>query len=176
MDTVSSLLGGAVGGYVVVVGTVTGTGAGRGADVDVRGGTEGIDIVSLVAVKGSSSNMEGAALVFGVSPVTDILCLYKLISSASELKSVSTVNWFDSRLSLAPRKAPGFARNLCASESEVATDCLREPGGESREMERWDAVSASESASSCGGLCVCEAEGVVGDTGGSCKDIFFVKK
>lgn len=78
---------------------------------------------------------------------------------------MSIVNWLDSRLSLSRRKAPGFARNLWASASElwVAADCLRDSGGESREMERCEAVSASESGSSCVRLC----EGVVGETGGN---------
>jgi hypothetical protein len=124
-----------------------------------------------VAVKGSSSNIDGAALVFGVSTVTDILCLYKLMSSASELKSVSTVNWLDSRLSCSRRKAPGFARNLCASsDSCEALDCLGDTGGELSEIERWDAVSASEPESAA--LLSSEREWDVGDRGGSWRLIF----
>lgn len=114
---------------------------------------------SFAAVSGSSSKMEGGAVVSGVSPTTDTLCLYMLISSVSEPKSVSTVDCLDSRLSSERRKAPGLARKLCAS---VRGD----RGGESREMERWEAVSASESWS-----CWC-GTAAVGETGG--RSIMFV--
>lgn len=109
---------------------------------------------SFVAVSGSSSKIEGGAVVFGVSATTDALCLYTLMSSVSELKSVSTVNWLDSRLSSERRKALGLARKLCAS-------VLGDRGGESREIERWEAVSASESWSEW------RWTAVVGETGGS---------
>lgn len=70
IDTVSSLAGGE-GGYVVVGAAI---GTDERAGIDGGGGTGGTVMVSFVAVKGSSSNMEGGAVVFGVSPTTDILC------------------------------------------------------------------------------------------------------
>lgn len=143
IDTVSSLVA-ENGGYVVATeGIVACIGEG------LASGDLGIDDIvtfSLTAIGRSSSNIEGAALVSGVSPAIDILrLLYMLMSSGSELKSVSTVNWLDSRLSFPRRKALGFARNMCASsDSCVAKECLGECEGEEREIERWDAVSASE--------------------------------
>jgi hypothetical protein len=89
-----------------------------------------------------------------------------LISSTSELRSVSTVYGWDSRFSSLLRKAPGLVRNFRGSESEMAADCLRELDGELREIDFWDAVSASESASSGWEAGLSDR---TGDMGGSCR-------
>lgn len=140
IEMVSSCAEG-VGGYVVAMGV---------GSEDDEGESTGALMDCFVAVSGSSSNIEGGAVVFGDSATTDALCLCMLMSSVSELKSVSTVNWLDSRLSSERRKAPGFARKSRAS-------VLGDRGGESREMERWEAVSASESWS--GWLCAAAVGG-----------------